>query len=36
MFDGEELRHFIGQASWVAVNDYEGRMLVRAHRLVRG
>ncbi len=27
MFDGEELRHFIGEASWVAVNDYEGRML---------
>jgi adenosine kinase len=27
MFNGEELRHFIGQASWVAVNDYEGRML---------
>ena len=28
MFDGAELRQFIGQASWVAVNDYEGRMLV--------
>lgn len=27
MFDGEELRRFITQASWVAVNDYEGRML---------
>ena len=27
MFDGEELRRFIAQASWVAVNDYEGRML---------
>jgi len=27
MFDGEELRHFVTQASWVAVNDYEGRML---------
>lgn len=27
MFDGEELRHFITQAAWVAVNDYEGRML---------
>ena len=24
MFDGEELRHFVGQATWVAVNDYEG------------
>jgi adenosine kinase len=27
MFNGEELRHFIDQASWVAVNDYEGRLL---------
>jgi len=27
MFDGAELRAFIAQASWVAVNDYEGRML---------
>jgi adenosine kinase len=27
MFNGEELRRFISQASWVAVNDYEGRML---------
>jgi adenosine kinase len=27
MFDGEELRHFVTQAAWVAVNDYEGRML---------
>ena len=27
MFDGAELRHFIEQASWVAVNDYEARML---------
>jgi adenosine kinase len=27
MFDGEALRAFIAQASWVAVNDYEGRML---------
>jgi adenosine kinase len=27
MFNGEELRRFIAQASWVAVNDYEGRML---------
>ena len=27
MFNGEELTHFIGQASWVTVNDYEGRML---------
>jgi adenosine kinase len=27
MFDGAELRHFVEQASWVAVNDYEARML---------
>src|SRR5690606_15637579 len=27
MFGGEELLRFIDQASWVAVNDYEGRML---------
>ncbi|HSX93732.1 MAG TPA: carbohydrate kinase family protein [Hydrogenophaga sp.] len=27
MFNGEELLRFIDQASWVAVNDYEGRML---------
>ena len=27
MFDGDELRQFTRQASWVAVNDYEGRML---------
>jgi adenosine kinase len=27
MFDGDELRRFVGQATWVAVNDYEGRML---------
>ena len=26
-FDGGELRTFIEQASWVAVNDYEGKML---------
>ena len=28
MFDGEELRRFVNQATWVAVNDYEARMLV--------
>src|SRR6185295_10037650 len=28
MFDGAELRRFVEQASWVAVNDYEGEMLV--------
>lgn len=27
MFTGEELRSFIDWASWVTVNDYEGRML---------
>ncbi len=27
MFNGEELRRFVEQASWVAVNDYEGKML---------
>jgi adenosine kinase len=27
MFNGDELRHFISLATWVAVNDYEGRML---------
>lgn len=27
MFDGKELAHFVDQASWVAVNDYEGKML---------
>ena len=26
-FDGTELRRFVELASWVAVNDYEGRML---------
>ncbi len=27
MFDGDELRNFVAQASWVAVNDYEAAML---------
>ncbi|MBH2019321.1 MAG: carbohydrate kinase family protein [Burkholderiales bacterium] len=27
MFDGPELAHFVELASWVTVNDYEGRML---------
>lgn len=27
MFDGAALRHFVTLASWVAVNDYEGKML---------
>jgi adenosine kinase len=28
MFDGRELAAFIDQASWVTVNDYEGKMLM--------
>ena len=27
MFDGDDLRRFVAQASWIAVNDYEGKML---------
>ena len=27
MFDGDDLKKFIEQATWVAVNDYEGQML---------
>jgi adenosine kinase len=27
MFDGADLRQFLGQATWVAVNDYEAQML---------
>lgn len=27
MFDGKELSHFVELASWVVVNDYEGKML---------
>jgi adenosine kinase len=27
MFNGEELKTFLGQATWVTVNDYEGKML---------
>ena len=27
MFDGPDLRHFVERASWVAVNDYEARLL---------
>lgn len=27
MFDGKDLRHFIDLATWVTVNDYEGKML---------
>ncbi len=27
MFDGRELAHFIDLATWVTVNDYEGKML---------
>ncbi|WPG38574.1 carbohydrate kinase family protein [Variovorax sp. EBFNA2] len=29
MFDGDALRHFIELASWVVVNDYEGKMLAQ-------
>jgi adenosine kinase len=28
LFNGEEFRHFIEQATWVAVNDYESSLLV--------
>ncbi|PPE69541.1 carbohydrate kinase family protein [Caldimonas thermodepolymerans] len=27
MFNGDELRRFVAQATWVAVNDYEARLL---------
>ena len=27
LFDGDELNRFVAQATWVAVNDYEARML---------
>ncbi|MEK6667818.1 carbohydrate kinase family protein [uncultured Aquabacterium sp.] len=27
MFDGADLKRFISQATWVAVNDYEGKLL---------
>ena len=27
MFDGADLHRFVSQATWVAVNDYEGKML---------
>ena len=27
MFDGDDLKTFVGQATWVAVNDYEGQLL---------
>ncbi len=27
MFDGEDLRRFVDQATWVALNDYEARLL---------
>jgi adenosine kinase len=28
MFDGRELLDFIGKSTWIAVNDYEGQLLV--------
>ena len=27
MFDGSDLKHFIGQATWVTVNDYESELM---------
>jgi adenosine kinase len=27
MFDGDDLKRFVSQATWVAVNDYEGQLL---------
>ena len=27
MFNGSELEHFVELATWITVNDYEGRML---------
>lgn len=33
MFNGEELSAFIDQATWVAVNDYEGSLLAERTRL---
>ena len=27
MFDGDDLKQFVDQATWVAVNDYEGQLL---------
>ena len=35
MFDGNELGHFIEQATWVAVNDYEAEMLTERTGLSR-
>ncbi len=26
-FNGEQLRHFVELASWITLNDYEGKML---------
>ena len=40
MFGGEELRDFIGKATWIAVNDYEGQLLAErtgwSHREIAG
>src|ERR1700712_2176889 len=33
MFDGAELSAFVDQASWVTVNDYEGKMLCERNGL---
>jgi adenosine kinase len=27
MFDGDDLKRFVDQATWIAVNDYEGKLL---------
>ncbi len=40
MFDGDELKHFIARAHYVAVNDYEARLLIERtglelHQLAR-
>ena len=35
MFDGAELTHFIEQATWVAVNDYEAELLTERTGLSR-
>jgi adenosine kinase len=36
MFDGRELLDFIGKSTWIAVNDYEGQLLVERTGLAPG
>jgi adenosine kinase len=36
MFDGRELLDFIGKSTWIAVNDYEGQLLVERTGLALG